>query len=130
LTEIYFKGSAPDLCRDPFDDGDLSIGGATNATVYYLPGTLGWDSTFGGRPTALWRPQVTGDDSFGIRTNQFGFNVVWASGMVIVVESCTNLVNGDWSPLQTNALSDDMFYFSDPNWVNYPNRYYRSPRTQ
>ena len=28
--------------------------GDTNATVYYLPGTTGWGTTFGGRPTALW----------------------------------------------------------------------------
>jgi hypothetical protein len=30
--------------------------GDTNATVYYLPGTTGWGTTFGGRPTALWTP--------------------------------------------------------------------------
>ena len=28
--------------------------GDNNATVYYLPGTTGWGTTFGGRPTALW----------------------------------------------------------------------------
>jgi hypothetical protein len=32
--------------------------GDNNATVCYLPGTTGWGSTFGGRPTALWDPQV------------------------------------------------------------------------
>jgi hypothetical protein len=28
--------------------------GDNNATIYYLPGTTGWSSPFGGRPTALW----------------------------------------------------------------------------
>jgi hypothetical protein len=32
--------------------------GDTNANVYYLTGTAGWGSTFGGRPTALWNPAV------------------------------------------------------------------------
>ena len=54
---------------------------------------------FSGRPTALWKPQVqAGDASFGVRTNQFGFNIAWASGMVVVVEACANLDNPVWSP--------------------------------
>jgi hypothetical protein len=28
--------------------------GDNNAIVYYLPGTTGWGTTYGGRPTALW----------------------------------------------------------------------------
>ena len=69
LTGVYFKGNAPSVGWYVFD-------GATNATVYYLPGTTGWGTTFGGRPTALWNPQVqTSDASFGVRTNQFGFTI-------------------------------------------------------
>jgi hypothetical protein len=30
--------------------------GDNNATVYYLPGTTGWGTTFGGRPAVLWDP--------------------------------------------------------------------------
>jgi hypothetical protein len=30
-----------------------------NATVYYLPGTTGWGTTYGGRPTALWLPSLS-----------------------------------------------------------------------
>jgi hypothetical protein len=48
LTKTFFKGNAPDT-------GNNVFAGATNATVYYLPGTTGWGSTFGGRPTALWK---------------------------------------------------------------------------
>jgi len=85
----------------------------------------GWDATFD-VPTALWTPQMqTSDASFGVRTNQFGFNINWASGMVVVVEACTDLVNPTWFPVQTNTLTADSCYFSDPAWTNYPGRFYR-----
>jgi hypothetical protein len=43
----------------------------------------------------------------------------------IVVEACTNLANPIWSPLQTTTLSGGSSYFSDPQWTNYPARFYR-----
>ena len=85
-----------------------------------------WDLTFAGRPAMLWRPQLqTGGASSAVRTNQFGFTITWASGQSIVVEACTNLVNPIWSPLQTNTLTSGSSYFSDPEWTNYPARFYR-----
>ena len=101
--------------------------GVTIPTVYYLPGTTGWGTTFGGRPTVLWNPQVqTSDASFGVRTNRFGFTITWASEqLVIVVEACTNLANPVWSPVGTNTLTGGSSYFSDPQWTNYPARFYR-----
>ena len=116
---IYFKGNVPSVGRQLFADDH-------QVTVYYLPGTTGWGTTFCGWPAMPWRPQVrTTDASFGVRTNQFGFNITWASDMVVVVEVCTNPANPTWSPLQTNALSSDSLYFSDPQWTNYPGRFYR-----
>jgi hypothetical protein len=47
LASIYFMGNAPSLTAYAFN-------GDNNATVYYLPGTTGWDTTYGGRPTAVW----------------------------------------------------------------------------
>ncbi len=115
LGGIFFQGNAPDFSFDP-----------ANATVYYLPGTTGWGATFGGRPTALWKPQIqTSDASFGEKTNQFGFNINWASGHPVVVDACTNLVSPDWQPVQTNTLTSGSYYFSDPQWTNYPGRFYR-----
>jgi len=98
-----------------------------NPIVYYLPGTTGWGPTFAGRPTALWKPQAqTSGGSFGVRTNQFGFKIIWADGQVIVVETCTNLPNPIWFPVSTNTPSTNAsFYFSDPQWTNYPGRFYR-----
>jgi hypothetical protein len=65
------------------------------------------------------------DASFGVRSNQFGFNINWASGMTVVVEACTSLANPTWTPLATNTLTSGTAYFSDPEWSNYPGRYYR-----
>ena len=88
-------------------------------------GTTGWGATFGGAPTALWKPQMQSGAGFGVQTNRFGFNVNWASGMVVVVEARTNLSSGAWIQLQTNTLTSDLFYFSDPARTNYPGRFYR-----
>ena len=119
LTSIFFRGNAPMI-------GSSAFFGANNSTVYYLYGATGWSSTFAGRPTALWKPLVqTTDDSFGVQSNQFGFTITWASGQVMLVEACTNLANPVWLPLQTNALTHDACFFSDPDWTNHPVRFYR-----
>lgn len=119
LTGVYFKGNVPDIGVDIFTF-------VHNATVYYLPGTTGWGSTLAGRPTALWLPQMQTDDAtFGVRKNQFGFNINWASGQTVMVEACTNLTNPMWSPVSTNLLTSDTMYFSDSQWTNYSARFYR-----
>jgi hypothetical protein len=58
-----------------------------------------------------------------MQTNQFGFNITWASGQIVVVEASTDLIN--WQPVQTNTLTSGSVYFSDPQWTNYPGRFYR-----
>ncbi|MCX6927515.1 MAG: hypothetical protein NT154_30560 [Verrucomicrobia bacterium] len=89
-------------------------------------GTTGWVATFGGRPTALWLPQVESSGaSFGVQANQFGFNITWASGQIVVVEASSNMANPAWVPLQTNTLTGAPFYFSDPAWTNHLARFYR-----
>jgi hypothetical protein len=121
LTGIYFYGNAPTV-------GSYVFESVNNATVYYLPRTTGWENfaQATGLLPVLWTPQAqTGDASFGVRTNQFGFNINWASSRIIVVEACTDLANPAWFPLQTNTLTSDSCYFSDPDWTNYPGRFYR-----
>jgi hypothetical protein len=51
LTGVLFQGNAPSL-------GGSSVFGGDNNYVYYLAGTTGWGTTYGGRPTARWNPQV------------------------------------------------------------------------
>lgn len=71
------------------------------------------------------RPQAQAGDNFGVLSNQFGFSINWASGQVVVVDACTNLIDPTWSPLQTNVLSNTPTYFSDPIWTNLMGRFYR-----
>jgi hypothetical protein len=130
LISLYFKGDAPGGDTTPFYETFFGV----NAIVYYLPGTIGWDTTFGyepSLPTVLWNPQVQTDDScFGVRTNQFGFNITGTSNLVVVVEACTNFAIPVWTPVSTNTLNtfigtNGTSYFSDPKWTNYPGRFYR-----
>jgi hypothetical protein len=120
LTSIYFQGNAPSL-------GGTDVFFSEIATNYYLPGTAGWGSTFGGIPTALWTlpyPVIL-NSSLGIQTNGFGFTVSWATNASVVVEASTDLNNPKWSPLTTNALNNGVVNFTDPQWKNYPSRFYR-----
>jgi hypothetical protein len=102
----------------------------SNPTVYYLPGTMGWGTTFDGCPTVLWNPQAqTSGASFGVQNNQFGFNITGSSNLVVVVEACT-VTNPTWVTVGTNTLNtfigtNGMSYFSDPQWTNYHVRCYR-----
>jgi hypothetical protein len=120
LAGLYFQGNAPSLA------GEFVFSRADNAIVYYVTGTTGWSSAFGGRPTAPWllRIQAAGA-RFGVETNAFGFTLAWDSGRVVVVEACTNLASPVWSPLQTNTLGRDPLDFSDADWTNHPARFYR-----
>lgn len=117
LTSVFFKGNAPSLASAVFF-------GDPGATIYYLPGTIGWSTTVGGCPTALWKPVIQNDTYFGVQSNRFGFNIRWTSGMTVTVEACTDLANPSWSSLQTNTLIGDTVYFSDADWRNYPSRFY------
>jgi len=123
LTSVFFRGNAPSV-------GSSAFSGDT-AAAYYLPGTTGWGAKIGGLPTKLWNPLVqTSGASFGVRTNRFGFTLTGSSNLVVVVEACTNLSNPVWQPVQTNTLNtfvgtNGTAYFSDPQWTNYPGRFYR-----
>ena len=128
LLAMYFQGNAPTLHLDldAAGWGMMVLSNNPSLTVCYLPGTSGWGPTFGGRPTAIWQPQIRANDAaFGVQTNQFGYSVHWSSGMTVVVEACTSLANPVWYPLQSNLLTGNSWYFSDPGWTNYPARYYR-----
>jgi hypothetical protein len=134
LKSVYFQGNAPSADSSVFFHWSLFppiffppiYEPPTPTTVYYLPGTTGWGTTFGGCPTVLWNPQAqTSGASFGVRTNRFGFNITGTSNLVIVVEACMDLSNPVWQPVQTNTLMTGSAYFSDPQWTNYPGRFYR-----
>jgi hypothetical protein len=78
-----------------------------------------------GVATVLWNPLIqTAGAKFGVQSNQFGFNITGTNNFKVVVETCTNLANPVWTPLQTVTLTNGSVYFSDPQWTNYPTRYY------
>jgi len=123
LVSALFQGNAPAANPNTFEDDN-------NLTVYYLPGTTGWGAWFGdnNRPTAPWTTTnpliLTTNPSFGLRTNRFGFLASSATNLPFVVEGTTDLVNPAWQPVQT-VPTGGSFYFSDPQWTNYPSRFYR-----
>jgi len=119
LASVYFKGNAP------VPAGPNVFGDAGNATIYFQPGTTGWDTSFGALPTALWNPQVLRDSSFGAVMNQFGFTITNVGNPDVVVEACTSLTGGVWSPVATNTLTGGSCHFGDPDTANYPARFYR-----
>ncbi len=120
LNNVYFAGDAPTVGFSPFY--------GENLTVYYLPGTTGWGafSSSTGLTAVLWSPVIqTGSGSFGVQNNRFGFTITngATTNIPIVVEACTNLACPVWTPV-TNVMLTNSFYFSDPQWTNYPARYY------
>jgi hypothetical protein len=118
LQGVYFKGNPP--------AADTTVFSGDTATNYYLPAATGWVSPFAGLPAVLWNPQFQlASPTFGIHTNLFGFTITGNSNLVFVVTATTNLVSPAWTPLQTNSLTNGVFYFSDSQWRNYPRRFYR-----
>ena len=68
-------------------------------------------------------PQILSDDRFGLRSNAFGFDFTRISNQTAIVELSTNFLV--WSPLQTNLLIGSPLYFSDTNFSQNPNSFYR-----
>jgi hypothetical protein len=87
-----------------------------------MPGSTGWSSTFGGRPTQLWNPRAT----FFTMDGNFGFEIAGLTNATVVVVASTNLVNPVWLPVSTNTLSaDGSSSFTDLASGSYGRRFYR-----
>jgi hypothetical protein len=118
LKQILFLGNAP--------TPDANALYNCNPTIYYLPGTTGWSSSFAGKPALEWNPQIlAGDSSFGVQNNAFGFSVTGNPDLPIVIEAASNLVAPAWSQLQCGTLTNGSVYFSDSDWANHSMRFYR-----
>ncbi len=134
LRGLYFEADA--VGPENGSVGSNLFQGATNVVVYCRPGTRGWGPSFAGRPTALWhlsQPAILsfGPD-FGVQSNRFGFIVSWATNALVVVETAASLAPANWTSAATNTisvgpdpLSGGWFFFSDPQSVLQPGRFYR-----
>ena len=126
LNEVFFLGNAPSGTYVFYNDNA--------AIAYYLSGTTGWGAYVGGMnqnsggiPTVLLTSHALqlSTHNLGSQDNQFGLNISGDSNLVVVVEACTNLVNPAWLSIYTNTLTGGSISYSDPNWTNYPRRFYR-----
>jgi hypothetical protein len=123
LTALYFEGPVPSM-GDGIYPG--AFDGVPYLTNFFIPGAIGWGATLGGRPTAPWLPSVdVRSGSFGVQAGLFGFEIFWAKDQAVVIEANGSLSNVGWSPLTTNVLSGNIYYFTDPDWTNYSQRFYR-----
>ncbi len=122
LTAVYFAGNAPSAAAGEFFQGD-------SATVYYLPGTTGWASTYHGLNTVPWylpTPQfVNVTPGFGNRAGQLGITVSWATNLSVAVDATPDLAHPAWQPLFTNALVNGSFRFFNAFGSAPGGRFYR-----
>jgi hypothetical protein len=124
LVGVYFRGNAPTPGQNALLGEDIFPNAP--ATAYYLPVTIGWSNTFGGRPTVLWNPQaLTTDGGFGVRQKRFGFNIAGTAEIPVVIEASEDVSARSWVALQSCPLTNGLIYFSDPQWTNYVSRFYR-----
>jgi uncharacterized repeat protein (TIGR03803 family) len=108
-------------------DGEVPQAGLVlGSSTLYGTTTRGGSANLGTVFGLTVLPEIqTRDGSFGVRTNRFGFNVTGITDQTVVVEACTNLAGPHWLPLQTNTLGAGPFYFSDPAWASFTDRFYR-----
>ena len=78
-------------------------------------------------PTGIWVPLqvLTDDGNFGDQNNKFSFTITGSINDVVVVEACTNLATPTWAYVNVVTLAGGSALFSDPQWANYPSRFYR-----
>jgi hypothetical protein len=119
MSSVYFTGNAPIADSTAFPDH--------NPIFYRLADTTGWSNFTAntGVATTLWNPLIQASGAnFGMRSNQFGFNITGTNNFTVVVEACTNLASPVWTPLQTVTLTNGSFYFSEPLQTNGAGRFY------
>jgi hypothetical protein len=119
LESVFFLGNPPATGAHAFDKEAYYI------TCYYLPGATGWSSDFLNHPVLQWNPVIeTGGTNFGVRDNQFGFNIAGAADIPIVVEACSNLANPVWTPIQSLKVTNKLVHFSESFQAESSGRFY------
>jgi hypothetical protein len=87
LDGVYFLGNAPAGVSGVF----YTSFDQTYSTIYYLPGTTGWNSFLAavGHPGATWDMPypliLNGNTAFGVHEGQFSFSISWATNSSVVI---------------------------------------------
>ena len=120
LRGVYFLGNTPSLGANEFTFDNTAI-------VYYLPGTTGWGSTFGGLLTTPWSGQLSYGPVFGfaIFYNSL-LEFTWCAPMTINGRTHANgsIYTGSISQLTFNSLVTTTGTISSPAWDGHPTSAY------
>ena len=104
----------------------FAFSGVTAATVYYLPGTTGWNGIFAGRPTKQWSAlEQISLSNVGVKNGGFGFAIAGFPDIPVIIEAATNVNQTVWTPVSTNTLIGGVAFFIDPDWQEISSRLYR-----
>lgn len=105
LTALAFEGSPPDL-------GPLSYPLPDATTIYYSESGGAWPSSFAERPTRLWNPRPLAlSAASGVQDGFFGFTLAGASGLIVSIETTTDLDSGNWTSAGTVTLEEGLARF-------------------
>ena len=120
LKSLYFTGNAPGYVGSTFYSASQFL------TVFNLPGTAGFRSTYDGKPVVLWNPLIQLDTARYLPgAHSFGFNITGTSNVMITVEACANLQTPTWFPVRTYKFTNDLVVFKDLDATTNPPRFYR-----
>jgi hypothetical protein len=104
LRSVYFQGNAP----TPNNDSN-AFAGDTNATVYYVPGTTGWGTTFDGVPCA---------PAFGTTTyGSLPVIIYPTAGTNQTLQMSTNPASGNWVTVSNKIPLIGMQFTNPPGRV-------------
>jgi len=118
LSRILFSGNAPGI-----PNGLLA---SLPTTVYYLPGTSGWGSTFGGRPALLWNPAFDQCLPDTPTSGSLQLTITGTATIPLRVESSDGLNPANWALLDNVSVgSGGRVSLGDPATGATSQRFYR-----
>jgi hypothetical protein len=74
-------------------------------------------------PAVALSPAQIGGISARAAGNKFGFTLTGTNGQTSIIEVSTDLLN--WQVAQAIRFSSTSTNFTDPQWTNFPARFYR-----
>jgi hypothetical protein len=116
LTAVHFQGNAP------VNSTGTEFAGADQVIVYYLPGSTGWGTSYGGRPTALWIPLSLGEPPL---TTSSPLKLLTRSPAPATVRVQRSADLRDWEDWRTVSRDQGPGELHDPDVSTTPYRFYR-----